>query len=144
MELKFNLICEQILEKLLCEGIDRSFLRTKNAEAAVYKKELKSPQAKQRFKTLSKDLIIHILNGNYKNILSKYLPRLVPFSNKTSDRDFKIKLDEELASTTMTAETYKSLLKDIDDIIYELSRSNNNELGYLLLLRTSYLLSYNY
>jgi hypothetical protein len=142
MELKFNLIYEQILEKLLCEGIDRSFLRTKNAEAAAYKKELKSPQAKQRFKTLSKDLIIHFLNGNYKNILSKYFPNLVPFSNKTSDHNFKIKLNEELASTMMTAETYKSLLKDIDDIIYELSRRNNNELGYLLLLRANYLLGY--
>lgn len=142
MKLEFNYLCEQILDTLLYEGIDAAFLRSKNAEAAAYKKEPKSPQAKQKFKTLSKDLIIHILNGNYKNILNKYLPSLVPFSNKTSDRDFKIKLDEELASTTMTAETYKSLLKDIDDIIYELSRRNNNELEYLLLLRTNYLLSY--
>jgi hypothetical protein len=144
MKFEFNFLCEQILNSLLCEGLDASFLRKKNAEASVYKKSLKTPEAKQKLKSLSKELIIHILNANYKNILSKYFPNLVPISNKMSDSDFKVKLDAELASSTMSAETYNSLLNDIDKIIYELSSRNNNELTYLLYLRTSYLLGYRY
>ncbi len=142
MKLEFNFLCEQILAKLLCEGIDAAFLRKKNAEASVYKNAPRTPEAKQKFKSLSKELIVHILNGNFKNILSNYFPNLAPLANKMSDRDFKVKLDAELASTAMSAETYKSLLKDIDDIIYELSRRNSNQLEYLLYLRTNYLLSY--
>lgn len=144
MKFEFNFLCEQILNSLLSEGLDASFLRKKNAEASVYKKSLKTPEAKQKLKSLSKELIIHILNANYKNILSKYFPNLVPISNKMSDSDFKVKLDAELASSTMSAETYNSLLNDIDKIIYELSSRNNNELTYLLYLRTSYLLGYRY
>lgn len=142
MKLEFNLLYEQVLEKLFCEGINATFLRKKNAEASIYKKISRTPAAKQKLKQLSKDLIVHVLNGNYKNILSKYLPNLIPLSNKMSDQDFKGKLNAELASTEMSSVTYRSLLKEIDDIIYELSRRNNNELEYLLLLRTNYLLGY--
>ena len=142
MKLEFDFLCEEMLGKFLCEGIDAAFLRKKNAEASVYKKVQKTPQAKQKLKSLSKELIVHILNGNYKNILGKYFPNLVSVSNKMSDNDFKAKLDAELSTAAMSATTYRALLSDIDNIIHELSRRNNNELEYLLLLRTNYLLGY--
>jgi hypothetical protein len=142
MKLKFNFLCEQILNRFLCEGLDAAFLRKKNMEASIYKKAPKTPEARQKLKTLSKELIVHVLNANYKNILSKYFPNLVPISNRTPDSNFKIKLNAELASSTMSAETYNALLSDIDRIIHELSGRNNSELTHLMSLRTNYLMGY--
>jgi len=142
MKLRYNYLYEQILANIFCEGIELSFLRKKHFEASALKKAPKTAEVKNKLKTLSKALIIHILNNNYKNILEKYFPNLLTVAGKESDNNFKLKLDAELLSNAMTSDTYKSFLKDIDDIIIEFSRRNNHQFQNLATLRTEYLLSY--
>lgn len=142
MTSQFTQLYESLLHRFFTEGVDAVFLRKKNMEATILKKTLNSSQTKAKLKQLSKDLILHLLNGNYKNILSKYFPSLVQYSNKSSDVNFKVKFEKELESNPISADTYKAFLKDIDDIIYELSSRNSGELNSLRYLRTNYLLSY--
>lgn len=139
---QFDLLYEQVLGHFLVEGLDASFLRKKHSEAKVIAKDTNITQKKMKLKQLAKELMIHILNANYKGILTNYFPNLVNIAGKVSDNDFKAHLDRELSTTGMTSEEYDVFLRDIDKIIFELGHRGPTQLDGLLNLRTSFLLRY--
>ena len=74
--MKFDILYEQIIKHFLTEGLDATFLRKKHSEAKIISKDTHIAQKKSKLKKLSKELILHILNANYMNILSRYFPNL--------------------------------------------------------------------
>lgn len=142
MIMQYDVLCEQILKTILLEGIDKYFLNKMNNDVGYILKGYKSTERKQKLKERSKDLIVHILNGNYTNILNKYFPNLIKIAGKIPDSEFKGRLDQEFANQNISADQYKQMLKDIDSIIYMLGSRNNQEHKYLMYLRTGYLMGF--
>ena len=142
MDLKFDSLYENYINMfLIVEGLQYSTLKRINSNViAVLKTHRILKQAKPILKPLSKDLILHITNGNFENITDNFLPNLKVIHGKKSDLEFKSDLENELSN--LDSSNYKAFWKKISELIVKISNRNNSEFEYLKNLRPEYIMSY--
>lgn len=131
-----------ILEELLIESVNISFLAKLNAEIEVsenlYRRKDKK-KFKEEIKIFKKRLISKLVKENYNSILSNYFPFLRD-DTKTTDDDFYKKLfNTPDVWENMDQDTFKSFVKDVESAIEYFSSRNNSEFENLKFLSMQYI-----
>jgi hypothetical protein len=142
MNLNFESLFEHYMDMFfLTENLQYSVLKRINSNViAILKRESNLNRQKIFLKPLSKDLILHITNGNFENITDDFLPNLKDVKYKKNDLEFKHFLEKELSNLSLN--NYKNFWKKISMLIVKISNRNNSEFEYLKKLRPEYIMSY--
>lgn len=131
-----------IIEQLLLESVDRSFIAKLNAEIGVieglYRKKDKV-HFKNEVKILKKKLIAKLVKENYNSILSKYFPFLRS-ETKTTDDDFYKKLfNTPEIWETFEKEKFENFIKDVEEAVDYFKVRNNFEFENFKYISKDYL-----
>jgi hypothetical protein len=131
-----------IIEELLFESVNRSFLAQLNAEIEVakslYRKKDKK-KFKDELKVIKKKLIAKLVKENYNSILSKFFPFLRD-DVKTTDEDFTRKF----FGTTdiwenIEADDFKNLIIEIEMAIDYFGAKNHSQFSNINYLSKNYI-----
>lgn len=139
---KFEFLYENLIKNFLIEGLQYSKLKEINVQINLIEKKFKNfSDRKNQLKELSKDLILHMVNNNYENILNnKNLSDLKQFSGRMTDENFKTHLIDKLSN--LASIDYNNFWKEIGNKIITLSKKNNGEFENLRKLRPQYLMGF--
>lgn len=139
--MNFIQLYNEFLQIFLTEGLDYSFLTQLNSDVKITDKGIKNiVSKKEKFKLLSKKLILHLVNRNYDNILTKTIPELKKIAGKMSDEEFKEHLTQHLSS--MHSDRYQYFWKNMNNSILKLSTINGGNFEFLKKLRPEYIMSF--
>jgi hypothetical protein len=139
--MNFNQLYNEFLQIFLTEGLDYSFLTQLNTDVKNYDSSIKNfVVKKEKFKPLSKKLILHLVNGNYENIITKTLPELKKIAGRMSDEEFKEHLTQHLSS--LSSDRYQNFWKVVNNSILKLSSINRGDFDFLKKLRPEYIMSF--
>jgi hypothetical protein len=138
----FELLYENLINFFLIEGLQYSKLKELNTQVSLIEKKFKKiSERKNQLKELSKNLILHIANNNYENILNnEKLSDLKQFAGRMTDENFKNHLSDKLS--TLTSIDYNNFWQNIGNKIITISKKNNNEFENLRKLRPQYLMGF--